>query len=142
MQCSYCMICLTSHHRCSIIKIRLEFIKANEVVFQELSRETARAMAVLGNAKEVDKYLKRRDKKGETVNMCEALQEMIWEGEKVGEARGEARAKLMGIKAMIADNLDEGISESRIVEKLQKHFSIDQAEAREHLRLYREQENI
>lgn len=70
--------------------------------------------------------------------MCEALQEMIWEGEKVGEAR----AKLMGIKAMIADNLDEGISEFRIVEKLQKHFSIDQAEAREHLRLYREQENI
>lgn len=115
-----------------------KFIKANEAMFQELSRETARAIAVLGNAKEVDKYLNRKDKNEEAVNMCEALQEMIWEGEKVGEAR----AKLMGIKAMIADNLDEGISELRIVEKLQKHFSIDQTEAQEHLRLYHEQEDI
>lgn len=115
-----------------------EFVKTNEATFQELSRETAQAIAVLGNAKEVGIYLERVDKEEEAVDMCEALQEMIRDGEKAGEAR----ARMNGIKAMIADNLDEGIAESRIVEKLQKHFLLNQEEAEEHLRWYHEQEGV
>lgn len=113
-----------------------EFVKENETVFQKLSRETVQAISVLGNAKEVEAYLCQTDKEEEAVNMCEALQEMIRDGERIGEAK----ARLMGINAMIADNLEEGIAELRIAEKLKKHFLLTDEEAADYLRLYREQQ--
>lgn len=108
-----------------------EFIKENEDIFQELSRETVQAIAVLGNAKEVETYLNRSDQEKEAVNMCDALRDMIRDG--------ETRAKVMGINAMIADNLEEGTTELRIAGKLQKHFSLTEEEAMEYIHLYQKQ---
>ena len=116
-----------------------EFVKENEDIFQELSRETVQAIAVLGNAKEVETYLNRSDQEKEAVNMCDALRDMIRDGERIGEVRGETRAKVMGINAMIADNLEEGTAELRIAGKLQKHFSLTEEEAMEYIRLYQKQ---
>lgn len=112
-----------------------EFVKENEDIFQELSRETVQAIAVLGNAKEVETYLNRSDQEKEAVNMCDALRDMIRDGERVGETR----AKVMGINAMIADNLEEGTTELRIAGKLQKHFSLTEKEAMEYIHLYQKQ---
>ena len=106
-----------------------------------MSLETVQAIAVLGNAKEVERYLNHLGEEEEVVDMCEALQEMIRDGERIGEARGEAKAKWIGIKALIADNLEEGVAEPRIVEKLQKHFMLTQEEAVQHLQLYHQQES-
>lgn len=116
-----------------------EFVKENEDIFQELSRETVQAIAVLGNAKEVETYLNRSDQEKEAVNMCDALRDMIRDGERIGEVRGETRAKVMGINAMIADNLEEGTAELRIAGKLQKHFSLTEEEAMEYIHLYQKQ---
>lgn len=57
-----------------------------------------------------------------------------------GERIGEARGKLMGINAMITDNLEEGAAECRIVEKLKKHFSLTEKDAMEYLRRYQERQ--
>ena len=98
--------------------------------------KTVQAIAVLGNSREVDRFLSRTDQEKEVLDVCEALQEMIRDGEQIGEARG----RLMGINAMITDNLEEGAAERRIVEKLKKHFSLTEKDAMEYLRQYQEQQ--
>lgn len=44
-----------------------------------------------------------------------------------------------GIRALILDNLEEGVREERILEKLQKRFSLTRTEAAEKLREYKTQ---
>ena len=47
--------------------------------------------------------------------------------------------KQQGIRAMIQDNLEEGVEESRICAKLQKNFSLTREAAEEELRSFMEE---
>ena len=46
-----------------------------------------------------------------------------------GRVKGRAEGRAEGIRAMINDNLEEGISSERIEEKLMRHFALTQEEA-------------
>ncbi|MCM1542833.1 MAG: hypothetical protein NC121_16450 [Blautia sp.] len=64
--------------------------------------------------------------------MCEALMELFEDD--IAAARQEGR--LEGIFAMIADNLEEGFSIGRIMQKLEKRFGLTPQEAQEYLEKY------
>ena len=86
------------------------FIERNQDLFCDISLETLQAMAVLGNAEEVETFvlpgLKTREEKG-TVNMNQALQEMMdekWkQGIDEGIIKGIAKGKAEGVAETRAD---------------------------------------
>ena len=64
-------------------------------------------------------------KEGLRIGREEGIEKGREEGIEKGINEGIKKGKMEGIKAMIQDNLEEGVSEKRIVEKLQRHFSLD-----------------
>lgn len=104
-----------------------QFVVQNEPLFQNMTPETVRAITVLGNARKLEKcVVKCKNEREETVDMCEALEVMIEEGRTEG-----------GIRTLIEDNLEEGIPEERIIEKLEKRFQLSPEQARAELEKYR-----
>lgn len=96
-----------------------------------MTMETVRAITVLGNAKQLEtSVINRRHEGRETIDVCEALEVMIEEGRMEGQTEG-------GIRTLIEDNLEEGISEERILEKLQKRFRLSFEQAMAELEKYR-----
>ncbi len=71
---------------------------------------------------------KKYAKEGRKVDMCGAIKALIQEGRMEGIEQG--------IRAMILDNLEEGISPARILEKLTKRFEIDEEKAKEYFQKY------
>ncbi|MCI8566180.1 MAG: transposase, partial [Lachnospiraceae bacterium] len=82
----------------------------------------------------------------EGADMCTVF-EMTWaegkaegrvegraEGRVEGKAEGRAEGIAEGIRALILDNLEEGTSKERIILKLQKRFSLKEAEARKYMK--------
>lgn len=61
--------------------------------------------------------------------MCQTIEEMIQDREKCGGKHG-------GIQTLIEDNLEEGISETRILEKLQRRFGMTMEAAQTALHHY------
>ena len=103
----------------------MEFIHCNEHLFRSISAESAQAISVLSDSRELEKYMKQNkiidSQKGETNNMCEALQEMM------ADSRTEGRMEI--IHFLVEDYLEEGISGERILEKLQRRFQLTEEEA-------------
>ena len=54
------------------------------------------------------------------------------EAEERGEKRGEKRGREEGIKALILDNLEEQVTQERILRKLQKRFNLSEKEAKQY----------
>lgn len=67
---------------------------------------------------------------GGVTNMCEVLDR--------AEARGIEQGIEQGIQALILDNLEEGKSESIILEKLKKRFELDDSRAKKYFEKYGE----
>lgn len=108
-----------------------EFMAENKFLFQSMTMETVRAITVLGNAKQLEtSVINRRHEGREMIDVCEALEVMIEEGRIEGQTEG-------GIRTLIEDNLEEGISEERILEKLQKRFRLSSEQALAELEKYR-----
>ncbi|MCM1303468.1 MAG: 3-isopropylmalate dehydrogenase [Lachnospiraceae bacterium] len=85
-----------------------------------------------------------RERFEEGKEMCEALMELFEddieaarrEGRQEGRQEGRKEGLLEGILAMIADNLEEGFSSGKIMQKLEKRFALTPQEAREYLEKY------
>ena len=58
------------------------------------------------------------------------------EGRVEGKAEGRAEGIAEGIRALILDNLEEGTSRERIILKLQKRFSLKEAEALKYIKRF------
>lgn len=116
------------------------FVEENRGLFQSMTLETAQAIAVLGNAGALNRYLKEFDSEEkncgdgkEGIDMCQALQEMMEDSRKEGIEQGME----IGIRMLIEDNLEEGISEERILEKLQRRFHMTEEKAGGYLDAFR-----
>ena len=53
-----------------------------------------------------------------------------------GREEGRVEGLVEGIKAFVLDKLEDGVAENIIVEKLQKHFMLDEKTARQYCRAY------
>jgi len=56
-----------------------------------------------------------------------------WEERVYDHMEGKKEGLLEGIHALIEDNLENGTDKKRIIEKLQKHFSLSEEEAKKAL---------
>ena len=61
---------------------------------------------------------------------------LIYQGREEGRAEGRAEGRVEGIKAFVLDKFEDGVAENIIVEKLQKHFMLDEKTARQYCRAY------
>lgn len=65
------------------------FIDENTGIFRNMTEETVRAISVLGNVKELNRFLKTKDEweeEKEAIDVCQALREMIEDGKAEGKA--------------------------------------------------------
>ena len=92
-------------------------IEENES-YRHLAHDAVNAIAVLTASDQIREYAERQ--KGDEINMCKAIDDMIKDGEAVGEERGLQK----GIEIFILDNLEENIPRERIVQKLQRNFNL------------------
>lgn len=91
-------------------------------------------------------FVKRKEnyRKGERIDMCQAmadwkkdiLREGVRQGIDRGIKQGISRGLEQGIEALILDNLEEGVPEIRIIEKLQKRFVLEEESARSYFMKY------
>jgi len=83
----------------------------------------------------IDEAYKRQIK--EEMRMTQIGQMLIDEGMekgmKKGIEKGIEKGMEKGIQALIEDNREDGVSEERIIEKLQKRFSMDRGKAESYL---------
>lgn len=68
--------------------------------------------------------------------MCEALKELFADELEERLKRGVEIGLEQGLRALILDNIEEGIPVERICEKLQKRFGLTQEKAEEYIRKY------
>lgn len=78
-------------------------------------------------------------KKGELGIMCEALYDLFADELVEHEAKGKAEGVEIGIRIFIEDNMEEKVTESRIIEKLQKKFLLSQEKAEKYVEKYKRQ---
>lgn len=57
---------------------------------------------------------------------------LIYQGREEGREEGREQ----GIKAFILDKVEDGVASSIIIQKLRKHFALDEDTAREYFRIY------
>ena len=126
------------------------FVKQNESIFCRMDPESARAIAVLGNAGKLEQIMKKNKKDGEeTVDVCQALLEMMdearlegrdegmqkgleqgrEEGREEGLEAGRRKEMERGIRIFIEDNLEEGVPSERICEKLKRRYALSDEDA-------------
>ncbi|MCR4746128.1 MAG: hypothetical protein K5894_12985 [Lachnospiraceae bacterium] len=60
------------------------------------------------------------------------------EGKAEGELTGRAAERTEGIRIFIADKIEDGIPDDRIVEKLVKSYSLTETDARECIQRYKD----
>lgn len=65
----------------------------------------------------------------EEEKMCDALRELFADELQESERKGEMRGVIKGVEALILDNLEEGRTRERIIEKLMKRYSLDKTAA-------------
>ena len=79
----------------------------------------------------IDEAYKRQIK--EEMRMTQIGQMLIDEGMEKGMKKGIEKGMEKGIQALIEDNREDGVSEEKIIEKLQKRFSMDRGKAESYL---------
>lgn len=128
------------------------FMNHNQELFSAMTPETAQAISILGNARNLEPYLSKfasEENGQEEINMCQAIQDMIKNGELIGEERGLRKGREEGriegekvgrieggILTLIEDNLEEHIPEGRIIEKLMRRFHLTEQESQSYIKKY------
>ncbi len=101
---------------------KLDRILQTEQRFKNVERSAAEIINAATNSKI------KIDQGKETVDMCLAIQEMREESKIEG--------RIEGIRAFIQDKVEDGVTENIIVDKLQRHFALDEETARRYYRDY------
>lgn len=96
----------------------------NDPAYQHMDEDAFDLIAACTNAEELISVKKYHGKDGK-IDMCQALKEMLADERKIGIEEG--------IQAFILDNLEEGIGEERIVEKLVFRFKIKEEKAKDYV---------
>lgn len=101
--------------------------------YKNLKLDTGDVPAALLGSEKIKKCVEeQRKKKGETFDVCKALDD-LW---KDAEHQGMERGITQGIRIFILDNLEENISKERIILKLQRRFELNEETAKRYYREY------
>lgn len=113
---------------------KLYELVTTDPAYRELDEETYDVIAEYTGTAELME-VKQFKQEGRTVDMC-AITELIQRGRMDGITQGITQGIEQGIKVLILDNIEEGTSEQRIIEKLQKRFELDEGQAKEYWKKY------
>ena len=103
----------------------------------ELTSEEVTANCTSEKVKEIHHRVSKIKSSEEMgVRYMQAWEEKVYEREEWRQEGIKEGIKEGGIRALIQDNLEEGIDTERICKKLIKRFSIEEEEAREYIRKY------
>lgn len=89
----------------------------------------------------------KRIEKLDTI-VSEVKQSEEWEAVKMsilkigldkGREEGREEGRELGIRALVLDNIEEGVSEERILSKLQRHFMLNEEQAKEYYLRYKKE---
>lgn len=108
-------------------KTKLRELISNDPMYQNMDEDAYDMIAACTNAEElisVKKYYGRDGK----VDMCQALKEMLADERMLGVEEG--------IEAFVLDNLEEGVAENRIVDKLVFRFKLNEEKAKDYIKRY------
>ena len=112
-----------------------KYCRDNEERMRNLDEETFEAISLMINREDLLKQ-KEYYREGERLNMCQAMEDWKEELLKEGLEQGRQEGVRQGIRGLIADYLEEGVTEPRIIEKLQKIFALDEEAARNYFGMY------
>ena len=98
-----------------------KYIAENSADFYNISDESVELMAVLTNSEKILDVDRFRNEEG-GIDMCKALEDIRQEGIGIGIEQGLEQ----GIRALIINNIQEGISKERTIKSLQKLFGLEQ----------------
>lgn len=109
--------------------------------YKSLKPETGKVIAALLGNERISSCIEEQLKgKGDTVNMCKALDDLCADMESRGLEKGIEKGLEQGIKQgiriFILDNLEENVSKERIILKLQRRFDMDEETADEYFQIY------
>ena len=113
--------------RCSQDKKALKELVERDEYYKSMEEDAFDVAVQYTNATELIEA-KEYYEKGGSVNMCQALTELIEDGRMEG--------RMEGIEAFVLDNLEERVSEERIIEKLQRRFGLKEEEAKAYFEKY------
>ncbi|MCM1133933.1 MAG: Rpn family recombination-promoting nuclease/putative transposase [Clostridium sp.] len=109
-----------------------KYCEENWQRMQEMDEDTFDTISIMINRTDFMKQKSDYRQEGGTVNMCQAMEE--WKEELLQE--GMERGIERGMEALVLDYLEEGMSRERIIEKLQKIFSLDAEKAENYFSKY------
>jgi len=112
-------------------KIELKELISNDPAYQHMDEDTFDMIAACTNAEELISVKKYHGKDGK-IDMCQALKEMLADERMIGMKEGIKE----GIEAFVLDNLEEGVEQKRIVDKLIFRFKMDEVEAKDYVNKY------
>jgi len=113
--------------RYSSDKHKLRELVQNDSAYRSMDEDAYDMAVAYTNATELIAVKKYHGKDGK-INMCEALTEMLADERQEGIEQG--------IEAFVLDNLEEGIAEERIAEKLVRRFQVTEEKAKEYVEKY------
>lgn len=118
--------------RCSGDERKLKELIQSDPAYRSMDEEAYDMAVAYTNAKELIAEKQYHGKDGK-VNMCEALTKMLADEREEGREEGLKQ----GMVLFVLDNLEEGIPEERIAEKLMKRFFLTEEKAKEAIEKYR-----
>ncbi len=121
--------------RCSGDKNALKDLVEQDEYYKCMEADAFEVAVQYTNATELIE-VKEYYEEGGSVNMCQALTELIADGRMEGRAEGRAEGRMEGIEAFILDNMEERIPEDRIIKKLQRRFHLTEEEAKTYFEKY------
>lgn len=109
-------------------KTKLRELVSNDPAYQNMDEDAYDMIVACTNAEELISVKKYYGKDGK-VDMCQALKEMLADERMLGVEEG--------IEAFVLDNLEEGVAENRIVDKLVFRFKLNEEKAEDYVKKYR-----
>ena len=107
--------------------------------YRNLKPETGNVLAALLGSEKIRRSVEEQQKKkGETFDMCKALDDLWKDAENQGRERGLEKGLEQGISIFILDNLEEKVPKERIILKLQRRFGLEEKQADQYYARYAE----
>ena len=122
-----------------MIATKNTYIKSAYKTLQVIRQDEEKRMAYEAGEKALRDYnqgMLEAELRGREIGRKEGQEIGRKEGQKIGRKEGQKIGRKEGIQALILDNLEEQVTQERILTKLQKRFNLNETEAKHYYEQY------
>lgn len=102
------------------------WVKENKKEFQQLDEDAYDLIQVMANTKGLDVYVKKYQREGGKLDMCQAIEEMLEDERREGIEQGIEQGMERGIGVLLCFCREQGMEAEEIAEKLRRYGLTDQ----------------